>query len=206
MQKYKLQSYPAPAKEKKKKASKHNRHLNKTHTITLRDLLDLNKENARDLEILLSDSLSQLSWSVKGGDGIGYVLLPLCMVCVRLPAICYSRVEFPAAQPCPGFLSFCQPSLQPQKAVDCCTTMYLFLSCYHIPKRNLGYDFSWSHHTVQILHQEQLGKKSLRFLHSTLLVRLLPHPNPVNSSLHLPPSWFSLVAVTDCTSGLDFER
>lgn len=31
-------------------------------------------------------------------------------------------------------------------------------------------------------------KKSLRFLHSTLLVRLFPPTNPVNSSLHLPPS------------------
>lgn len=29
--------------------------------------------------------------------------------------------------------------------------------------------------------------------------RLLPPTNPVNSSLHLPPSWFSLVAMTDCT-------
>lgn len=42
-------------------------------------------------------------------------------------------------------------------------------------------------------------KKSLRFLHGALLVRLLPLTNPVNSSLHLPPSWFFLVAVTDCT-------
>lgn len=36
-------------------------------------------------------------------------------------------------------------------------------------------------------------KKSLRFLHSTLLVRCLPLTNPVNSSLHLPPSWFSVL-------------
>lgn len=70
VQKYKLQNCPAPAKGKKKKASKHNRHLHKMHTITLYCLPDLNKENAWDLEILLSASVSQLSWSVKGGDGI----------------------------------------------------------------------------------------------------------------------------------------
>lgn len=50
-------------------------------------------------------------------------------------------------------------SLQPWKAVDCWTPMYLFLCCYHIPRRNLDCDFSWSHHTAQILHQEQLGKE-----------------------------------------------
>lgn len=156
-QKYKFQNCPASAKKKKKKknTSKHSRYLNNTRTITLDCLPDLNKENAWDL----SASVSQLSWSTKGGDGVGYVLLPLCTACVKLSASCYSRMEFPAAQPCPGFFSFCQAPQQPQKAVDCWTPMYLFLCCYHIPKRSLGYDFSWSHHTVQILHQEQLGKE-----------------------------------------------
>lgn len=57
---------------KKNKASKHSRHINKTHAITSYFFPDLNKfkKNVWDLEILLSARISQLSWSIKGGDGM----------------------------------------------------------------------------------------------------------------------------------------
>lgn len=68
VQKYKLQNCTASAtkKKKKKNTSKHSRHLNNTHTITLDCLPNINKENAWDL----SASVSQLSWSTKSGDGM----------------------------------------------------------------------------------------------------------------------------------------
>lgn len=62
---------------KEKKSQVNTTGILKRHTITLYYLPDLNKENAWDLEILLSVSVYQLSWSVKDGNGIGYVLLPL---------------------------------------------------------------------------------------------------------------------------------
>lgn len=64
---YKLLNCPGPGK---KKASKHSRHRNKTHTITSYFLPDLNKQKVWNLEILLSVIMSQLSWSIKGGDGM----------------------------------------------------------------------------------------------------------------------------------------
>lgn len=155
--KYKLQNCSEPAKKKQRQVNTTG--ILKRHTITLYCLPDLNKENAWDLEILLSVSVYQLSWSVKDGNGIGYVLLPLWMACVRIPAICYSRVKFPAAQPCPGFLSW-QAPLKPRKAVACWTPMHFFFMLLLHSQEEFWLWFQLvSPHTVQILHQEQLEKE-----------------------------------------------
>lgn len=59
-------SFISKKEKKKKNTSKHSRHLNNTHRITLDCLPNINKENAWDL----SASVSQLSWSTKSGDGM----------------------------------------------------------------------------------------------------------------------------------------
>lgn len=138
-----------------------------------------------NLEILLSTRISQLSLSIKGGDGMQCVLLPLCMACVRLPAICYSGVEFPAAQPCPGFLSFCQVlcSLGKQQIVEHqCIYFYVVTT---FPGGTLTMISAGLTTLSKSFIRSSWEKKSLRFLQSTLMVRLLPLTNPVNSSLHL---------------------
>lgn len=170
-------------------------------------LPDLHKENAWKLKIRLSAIVSLLSRSTKAGDGMEWDVKcchrawpvsdtqPFAAVGwnSQLPSLVQASSDS-ARLPC---------SMGRQQIVEHqCIYFYVDTT---FPRGTLA-TISAGLTTLSKSFIRSSWEKSLGFLHRALLVRLHPPTNPVNSSLRLPLSWFSLVAVTDCTSGLDFER